>query len=206
MALYASCVERGLSALVNHQGHAMSRFHPVRPKKDKHKRSNAPQSAVPTQPPAMPSYEQAQKVMLDQLEKARAELYKMRNGDVLDASIARWKRNLAIHDREAEAVQNSDMSKPHRWTVSPAMALRAEKHLETLLQRQSELMDECHKDAHQIVTEIYAEKEREAQRAVREGSSLCPPKQTPVPGTGSEAAEYTTSNTSIDEPPLKPVA
>jgi hypothetical protein len=120
----------------------------------------------------------------------------MRNGDVLDASIARWKRNLAIHDREAEAVQNSDMSKPHRWTVSPAMALRAEKHLESLLQRQSELMDECHKDAHQIVTEIYAEKEREAQRAVQEGSSLCPPKQTPAPQAGFEAAEAATSNPS----------
>jgi len=150
----------------------------------------------------MPSYEQAEKHMLQQLEKARTELYKLRNGDTLDTSIARWKRNLAIHDKEAEAVANSDMSKPHRWTVSPAMALRAEKHLESLLQRQSDLMDQCHTDAHKIVTDMYARREAEAR-------SLCPPKQTPAPQAGSQPPQTPTSNPSNeggDSPPLKPEA
>jgi hypothetical protein len=168
----------------------MSRFHSVRPKKHKHKRNHGPQPAAPAQPmpPAMPSYAQAEKMMLEQLEKARAELYKLRNGDVLDASIARWKRMLAIYDREAEIVLNSDMSRPHRWTVSPAMALRAEKHLESLLQRQSELLDQCHADAGKIVSEHYA--------ALEKAEALCPPKQTPAPEAGFEPDETVTSDVS----------
>jgi hypothetical protein len=181
----------------------MSRYHSVRPKKHKHKRNHAPQPAAPAQPtpPAMPSYAQAEKMMLEQLEKARTELYKLRNGDVLDASIARWKRMLAIYDREAEIVFAGDMSRPHRWTVSPAMALRAEKHLESLLQRQSALLDQCHADAGKIVSEHYA--------ALEKAESLCPPKHTPAPEADSGADETPTSNVSNEGGPpeaLKPAA
>ena len=135
---------------------------------------------------------EAEKYILERVGKARAELYRLRNGDVLDESIARWKRTLAIHDREAAAVLSEDPAKPHRWTVSPSMALRAEKHLEGLLQRQAELLDGCHKDAHQIVADLY----EHAGPGQAEGESLCPPKENPLPQAGFEVAETTTSNTS----------
>jgi hypothetical protein len=177
--------------LVDCQEIAMSRFHPVRPKKDKHAH-RAPQPAAPAQP--TPS--QADKVALERVEQARSELYKLHNGDVLDASIARWKRMLAIYDREAEVVFSSDMSKPHRWTVSPAMALRAEKHLEGLLQRQAELLDECHAQAHQIVSDYYARQAASAGSKQADADSLCPPKQTPAPGADFQPVQNTTSNPS----------
>ena len=209
--------------LVNVSRTFMSRYHPVRPRKDKEHpasaeasdyakamsdesagRQQVPQPAAPAQP----SHADAEKLMHERLAHARAELYKLRNGDALDASIARWKRTLELYDRETAAALNEDPAKPHRWTVSPSMALRAEKHLQGLLAKQAELMDECHAKAHEIVTGLYA---RGA-----EDELLCPPKQTPASAKASAggpapqadfgAAETVPANASsergVESPPI----
>jgi hypothetical protein len=156
----------------------MSRFK----KKLRNKHREVPTSAAPTQSqpaPGMPTEPELEQQLHQRIEKARAELYKLRNGEFIDQSIARWQRMLRIYDREAEALEATPPEKQHRWTISPSMALRAETRLEKLLAQQEQLLDECHAEAAKIVKTIY---ERQMK-----GDPLCPPKQTPATGAESEA-------------------
>ena len=172
----------------------MSRYHSVRPRKHKHKHHQVPQPAAPAQP----TEAEAEKYLHVQLEKARTELYKLNNGDVLDEAIARWKRMLAIYDREAEVVHNGEPGKLHRWTVSPSMALRAEKHLEGLLNRRDKLLNECHTEAHKIVTDLYARHALRPDSGQAKDDALCPPKQTPATRAESEATNPNSAADAIE--------
>jgi hypothetical protein len=116
----------------------------------------------------VPSDALIEKVAREKLQLAADEIYKSRNGGELDASITRWKKLLAIHDRELDTVAASDGSKPHRWTISPSIAFRVDKLLRELLEQQTQLKAECAALAKQIAAQILNERVNNA--------SLCPPK------------------------------
>lgn len=155
----------------------MSRYHSVRPKPKHHE---VPTPAAPAQPASgqAPAPAQSEHVRARMLAATDA-LYKDRGGVELDASIARFKKLLAIHDRELEVVTASDFSKPHRWTVSPSIALRVDKLLHDLLDRREQLLADCLMHVKQALAQIDAAAGQD---------SLCPPKWTePAPEAASSA-------------------
>ncbi len=139
----------------------MARYHSVRPK-----HHSIPSPAAPAQPKAAQTREQD--LATQNLQLAADEIYAARNGLELDASIARWKKLLAIHDRELEVVAASDGSKPHRWTISPSIAFRVDKLLRELLDNQLQLKAECRAQALQVLSELMRQ---------QASDSLCPPKR-----------------------------
>ncbi|MBK9975524.1 MAG: hypothetical protein IPP14_12205 [Planctomycetes bacterium] len=147
----------------------MARYHSVRPK-----HHSIPSPAAPAQP--KPAQTREQDLATQNLQLAADEIYAARNGLELDASIARWKKLLAIHDRELEVVAASDGSKPHRWTISPSIAFRVDKLLRELLDNQLQLKAECRAQALQILSELMRQ---------QASDSLCPPKR---PEPAPEAA------------------
>jgi hypothetical protein len=168
----------------------MSRYHPVRPKKDTHAHS-APQPAAPAQP--------AEEVK-QRIEQSRAKFYELLDGPHLDGAIARWQRVLDLHDREAQAMlaAEPDPAKPHRWAVGPSMALRAEKHLDALKLRKKEIEDEAVRMAQEYVADFYAHMER---KKAQEEASLRTTKQTPAPQADSRTPEAAASKTSNEGGP-----
>jgi hypothetical protein len=168
----------------------MSRHHPVRPKQHKH--HQVPQPAAPAQ--SMPTETQMETVARDRLKKAADEVYRMRGGDVLDASIARWMRTLQLYDREQEAVGKKDPGEGHRWTVSPAIAFRVDNHLHALIARREELLKECWAEARQIVAQFMRDH-------APKGDSLCPPKQV-EPATQADPQSMTTKGVPADSGPI----
>ncbi len=154
----------------------MSRYHSVRPK-----HQQVPTPAAPAQSKSgMPPAALIEKVAREKIQLAADEIYKSRNGGELDASIARWKKLLAIHDRELDIVAASDGTKPHRWTISPSIAFRVDKLLRELLEEQTQLKAECAALAKQIAADIINGRVNNA--------SLCPPKWAEsAPDKGSAA-------------------
>jgi hypothetical protein len=141
----------------------MSRYHPVRPKKqthEQHKPAEAAQQAAPE-----PTREQ---VAREQYRAMFDSIYKIRDGHILEAAIERWKDTLALYDQERAAVKAKN-DEGHRWTVSPTVALRIEMHLEKLLERRSQLKIECHAETRQRMERLSPE-----QAA---NNPLCQPKQ-----------------------------
>jgi hypothetical protein len=153
----------------------MSRYHPVRQKKPGHNQQQPNQQAAP-----MPTEAQMEQVARQRFEKAMAEAYKLRHGDVLDEAIERRKRLLRIHDREAAKVE-AEQPVNYRWTVSPRMVTQFDKELEKLEQRRDELKEECWEMAREILGQI-------AREATAE--SLCPPKQN-QPATAADSRPTT---------------
>jgi len=143
----------------------MSRYQSVRP------RSAKPQSAhpqPPAQPAAAPSPAQMEKVALERFNAAFHAIYKLRDGDLLDASIERWKRTLELFDREQKEVIEKS-SEGHRWMVSPTIALRTDMYLQKMIERREKLKIECYAEAKEAVAQVMAGLTAGAE-------SLCPPK------------------------------
>jgi hypothetical protein len=141
----------------------MSRYHPVRPKQPKHE-AGAPPEAAP-----MPTEAQMEAVARERYHAVFDQVYKLRDGDALEASIARWKQTLELYDQEREAVK-AKKGENHRWTVSPTIALRIDMHLAKLLERREQLKMECHAEARDILA-------RYMQDNGPKDDSLCQPKQ-----------------------------
>jgi len=167
----------------------MSRYHPVRPKQQKHKHQAAQAAKVPQ--PAAPAQRENWKVTQAQIEETAIQLYKARGGDQIDAAIARWKRTLELYDRELEVVAAGDGSKAHRWTISPSIAFRCDKYLQQQIEQQARLKDECLHEAVQLIEQVL----HQASRMQAPDDSLCPPKSpdpapaaasTPQPGNTGE--------------------
>ena len=159
----------------------MSRYHPVRPKKQQKHHQAAPEPAT--------------QAHSERLEEVAARFYGYMGGDEVDASIARWKKLLAVHDREVAKLAEGEIEGGYRWTVSPAMAFRIDKYLHALLTQRAQIKMRSFDEA------------RAWLARQGEGDSLCPPKQTPAPHAGFQADETATSNPSNQEgesPPLKP--
>jgi hypothetical protein len=134
----------------------------------------------------MPTEAQMEQMALDRLQAAFDEVYKLHEGDLLDASIERWLRTLALYDRERESLFGKEPGEAHRWVVSPAIALRTQFHLEGLLERRKALKEECMAIARQIVTEFVNEMTARAE-------SLCPSKET-APATQADSRPTPAAN------------
>jgi hypothetical protein len=141
----------------------MSRYHPVRPKKHKQEHENTPQPAAPE-----PAREQAERTAREQFRAMYDNIYRIRDGEVLDAAIERWKDTLAVYDQERAAVKAKN-GEGHRWTISPTIALRVQMYLEKLLERREQLKKECHAEALERMERMTPEEAA--------NSSLCQPKQ-----------------------------
>jgi hypothetical protein len=139
----------------------MSRFSRVRPKK--HQKQQQRQAAP----------EQASQGFSKRLEEVAAKFYGYMGGDEIDASIARWRKVLAVHDREVAKLAEGEVEGGYRWTVSPAMAFRIDKYLHSLLEQRAALKTRSYDEAEKMLAE-------------GKDNSLCPPK--PV-----SDAEVTTS-------------
>jgi hypothetical protein len=169
----------------------MSRYHPVRTKQNK-QHHQVPQPAAPAQSP-MPTEAQMEQMARGRLQAAFEEIYKLRNGAALDASIARWTKMLELYDREQAALEKEDGSKQHRWTVSPSIAFRTDKHLHELLERREKLQAECWAEAKNIVRQFI-------QDYGPGNSSLCPPKQTEPAPKGNPQPTQTEGATAEPDP------
>jgi hypothetical protein len=167
----------------------MSRYHPVRPKKPKHEPATQPETPASAEASAdrapMPTEAQMETVARDRFKAVFDEVYKMRDGDALEASIARWKQTLELYDQEQQAVK-AKKGEGHRWTVSPTVALRIDMHLEKLLERREQLKIECHAEARQIMTQFMRDHGPK-------DDSLCPPKQS-EPATRADSRPPTNPN------------
>jgi hypothetical protein len=170
----------------------MSRYHPVRPKKQTQQEQAAAPAAAEAAP--MPTEAQMERVARERLKKAADEIYRMRGGDALDASIARWTRTLQLYDREQEVVGKKEPGEGHRWTVSPSIAFRADNHLHGLIARREALEIECWAEARKIIAELISD-----PAAIM--NSLCPPKQTD-PATEADPQPVTAKGAPANTGPI----
>jgi hypothetical protein len=127
----------------------MSRYHPVRPKKKHVKHEAAPEAA-----PQAPT----------RLEEVARKFYEAAGGAEVDASIARWKNLLAVHEREVAKLAEGEIEGGYRWTVSPAMAFRMDKYLHALIKERIEMKRAAYDSARLWLA------------SKGEDGSLCPPK------------------------------
>jgi hypothetical protein len=185
----------------------MSRYHPVRPKQNKHPK--VPQPAVPAQPgaaaekPPMPTQAQMEKVARERLSEAARAVYLDRGGEILDKSIERWKRTLDIYDRECAKFAEGEVAGGYRWSISPTAAMRAQTMLERAVEQRENLLRECWAEARNIMARFAQQQMEAAQQQVDE--SLCQAKDAetaPEADSGLDVAEVFDENGRVGTAPV----